>query len=429
MRLHEVLKIKKEILSEIGTRFQQSSGGVSIDSNLSTGDIDLNQGNEYTIDTETDDEVLPKDQEQPATAGGTEFVSTGASSTEKPIQTIIKSGPGFIVIQTPDGEVQRRTGRRNWRNNNPGNLEYGPFARSKGAIGTDGRFAVFPTLDQGMMAKRALVFGPRYINLTIAGAISKYAPPSENNTNSYINAVVSATGAGRNTPLSNLSASQQEAMLSAINRMEGFKVGSITTMAASAPVAESKKIPKRFQEPSTGINKFTDGERWNSDYKMYRLGLALAPCDGENVPDVDPESWVGRWKTAHPYTDTEQKMLKLAYKATKINYQDENHGDLKSMETPGVNTTSVIRDPHERKKKKEMTEDATAGATSSASIATVPNPHLSPGKARGMKSYTGSPGKSGTKSPPQPRPKNQKVGTNALDMKGVSIFGSPLKRR
>lgn len=73
-----------------------------------------------------------------------------------------------------------------------------------------------------------------------------------------------------------------------------------------------------------------------------------------------------------------------------------------------------------------LAETATAGATSSGNIATVVNPHISPGPARGKKSYTGKPGQSGTKSPPQPmvkQPKN-KDGTakNALDMKS-SLFG------
>lgn len=76
-------------------------------------------------------------------------------------------------------------------------------------------------------------------------------------------------------------------------------------------------------------------------------------------------------------------------------------------------------------------EDATAGATSSASIASVANPHISPGKARGKKSYIGSPGKSGTKAPPQPKIKQPKTshGTakNALDIKSTSLFGGPME--
>lgn len=72
-------------------------------------------------------------------------------------------------------------------------------------------------------------------------------------------------------------------------------------------------------------------------------------------------------------------------------------------------------------------ETATAGATSSGNIGTIANPHISPGKARGKKSYTGSPTTgSGTKAPPQPKvvqPKT-KAGTavNALDIKS-SLFG------
>ena len=76
---------------------------------------------------------------------------------------------------------------------------------------------------------------------------------------------------------------------------------------------------------------------------------------------------------------------------------------------------------------RDILESATAGSTSAGNIATVVNPHLSPGPARGKKSYIGKPGgPSGTKAPPQPKvnqPKN-KDGTakNALDMK-ASLFG------
>lgn len=80
----------------------------------------------------------------------------------------------------------------------------------------------------------------------------------------------------------------------------------------------------------------------------------------------------------------------------------------------------------------QLEESATAGATSAASIGTVDAPHISPGKARGKKSYTGRPGKSGTKAPPQPKivQRKNKNGTakNALDMK-VSIFGAGARKR
>jgi len=74
-------------------------------------------------------------------------------------------------------------------------------------------------------------------------------------------------------------------------------------------------------------------------------------------------------------------------------------------------------------------EEATAGSTSAGNIASVDSPHHSPGPARGKKSYIGSPGKSGTKAPPQPKPKAQKPTDNALDIKGTSIFGGPAIKR
>jgi hypothetical protein len=74
-------------------------------------------------------------------------------------------------------------------------------------------------------------------------------------------------------------------------------------------------------------------------------------------------------------------------------------------------------------------EDATPGATSAASIATVVNPHIAIGSARGKKSYTGSSGKSGTKAPKPPKARMQKPTDNALDMVGTSIFGGKTIKR
>jgi hypothetical protein len=78
-------------------------------------------------------------------------------------------------------------------------------------------------------------------------------------------------------------------------------------------------------------------------------------------------------------------------------------------------------------KPNDIAETATAGATSAGHVATLGmNPKLSPGPARGKKSYIGTPGKSGTKAPPQPKVNQPKTkhGTavNALDMKS-NIFG------
>ncbi len=46
---------------------------------------------------------------------------------------------------------------RGFRNNNPGNIEYGDFAIRMGAVGTDGRFAVFPSPEHGLRASAELL--------------------------------------------------------------------------------------------------------------------------------------------------------------------------------------------------------------------------------------------------------------------------------
>ena len=108
-------------------------------------------------------------------------------------------------------------------------------------------------------------------------------------------------------------------------------------------ISEQKGILKdRARLASRGLNKFSDGKKWNGDYTLYRLGLALASTDGKKMPDVDEESWVGKWKVAAPYTKVEQDMLNLAYKTVDANVEDINHGDLRSQEGHTINRTSPV---------------------------------------------------------------------------------------
>src|SRR5947209_2681255 len=84
-------------------------------------------------------------------------------------------GQTFVVYS---GEV-RLGGDRNWRNNNPGNLEYGDFAKAHGAIGTDGRFAIFSNETMGTNAVVALLKTSSYQSLTIRQAMITYARSPE----------------------------------------------------------------------------------------------------------------------------------------------------------------------------------------------------------------------------------------------------------
>lgn len=104
------------------------------------------------------------------------------------------------------------------------------------------------------------------------------------------------------------------------------------------------KIPRRLSKPAKGLSTFNDGAgAANTDYTQYRVGLALACADGTTPLDVDSMSWHGKQKTAHPYTELEQKMLDQAYKAAGAEYFDHNTGEnFKSRELDGVNTVSPV---------------------------------------------------------------------------------------
>lgn len=84
-------------------------------------------------------------------------------------------------------------GSRCRRNNNPGNIEYGKFSIAHGATTGDPRFAVFPTADAGFSCLKALLL-TGYLGLTVAQAIAKWAPDTENNTADYVANVCAWTG-------------------------------------------------------------------------------------------------------------------------------------------------------------------------------------------------------------------------------------------
>lgn len=155
---------------------------------------------------------------------------------------VISAGHGQpTVVEYADGRVEKRTGDRGWRNNNPGNIEYGDFAKSMGAIGSDGRFAIFPTPEAGRSAKENLLFESRgYRGLSIEGAISKYAPPSENNTQGYIQQVTQALGLPKNTNISSLSADQRRVLLDAIQKIEGRSTGKIEVLREGLGLANTQ---------------------------------------------------------------------------------------------------------------------------------------------------------------------------------------------
>jgi hypothetical protein len=117
-------------------------------------------------------------------------------------------------------------------------------------------------------------------------------------------------------------------------------------MRASEFIAEGEQVgplTKRANFATVGLNKFIDPNRADRVYELNRVMMAAASTDGTFVPDIDGESWAGRFNVAAPYTDIEQDMLKMAYKAIGSEFHDLNKGDLRSLEIPSTSTVSPVK--------------------------------------------------------------------------------------
>ena len=117
-------------------------------------------------------------------------------------------------------------------------------------------------------------------------------------------------------------------------------------MRASEFIAEGEKVGRLSKTKSyatVGLHKFVDPNRADRTYELNRVMMAAASTDGTFVPDIDGESWAGRFNVAAHYTDIEQDMLKMAYKAIGSEFHDLNHGDLRSLEIPSTSTVSPVK--------------------------------------------------------------------------------------
>ena len=156
------------------------------------------------------------------------------------ISKIVEVGKGYNVVQLSSGEIIKREGAWNWRNNNPGNIEYGDYALSKGAIPyqhgmnkpqkPEERFAVFPNYETGRQAKSDLIFeGKNYKDLSLDSAIARYAPPKENDTLAYQLAVKKSLGLPQEKiqtmTMKDFNQDQRRLILSAMEKQEGYGSG------------------------------------------------------------------------------------------------------------------------------------------------------------------------------------------------------------
>ena len=111
---------------------------------------------------------------------------------------------------------------RGLRNCNPGNLRHGSVRYRGEVASTDDSFKCFESMAMGYRAMFVLLhtYQCRYGLKCIAEMIARYAPPTENNTTAYIEAVVQISGIAADYILDTLSDESMLAVVSAMSRVE-----------------------------------------------------------------------------------------------------------------------------------------------------------------------------------------------------------------
>lgn len=153
--------------------------------------------------------------------------------------TLIPGSPG-----AGGGSASGSGQPRNMRNNNPGNIEDGDFAKSlPGYAGTDGRFAKFASPEAGTQAQTRLLasYGQRGFN-TVAKIIGRWAPASDgNDVAGYARFVSQKLGVSPDQPLDLNNPQVAGAVAEAIKQFEG---GPQTASNGRAPQVVAAAQPK-----------------------------------------------------------------------------------------------------------------------------------------------------------------------------------------
>jgi hypothetical protein len=129
--------------------------------------------------------------------------SSGISATSSPPASSSAS-PTTVTAEAGFSTASRDRRPRGIRNNNPGNIERNSI-RWKGMAADqrgDDRFVIFVSPQWGIRAMARILLGDwREGQNTVASLIQEWAPPVENNTSAYVQAVANALGVDPYEPI------------------------------------------------------------------------------------------------------------------------------------------------------------------------------------------------------------------------------------
>lgn len=155
---------------------------------------------------------------------------------------------------------------RGFRNNNPGNIEDGTFARSQpGYSGSDGRFAKFASMDNGTGAMGTLLdsYNKRGLN-TVNGIINRWAPSSDgNNVSAYAANVSKQLGIGPDDPIP--------------PEMKSRLVAAMALHENGRPLPQSSAAPASAPQTGGVLSGATPDQR-----RLIALGMSSSPGSTAN---------------------------------------------------------------------------------------------------------------------------------------------------
>lgn len=284
----------------------------------------------YNVDTATGSVQLRQDyKEQVAKLPAQEVPSISTAVREsrpESSNTVVYRDASGKVIEVKEG------GTISWRNNNPGNINYGEYAKQQGAIGSNGGFAVFPDYETGKNAMRKLLAeGKNYKNDTLWQAIGadgnpvSYAPKDDGNDPvAYAMYVQEKTGLDvKRVKFAELSASDQNKVLMAMIAKEGYQAGrTYTGEQAKVLAAKSEETnPTVASNPNPTVESITPGVGTNVSSPPISEAQTEAMLAQQVVKEEQVNDGIA---TAQGYALSADMKVNKLYKAVEKNSKEIN---------------------------------------------------------------------------------------------------------
>lgn len=193
----------------------------------------------------------------------------GIDAQEMSKGKVKKAKGGASVPFYQNGGTDPNDPTRADRNNNPGNIKYGPFAKKYGAKKDKDGFAIFPSREKGLSAMQNLLKSPAYSNLTVRQAINKWTGGDPYNYN---------LGPITSKKVADLSADQFSDVINTMTRGEGTRYG--IKGRPLVPNTIRPQTPQITAPPPYGLPPVT----LTPDGQPARPSTAIPPYDTLNPP-------------------------------------------------------------------------------------------------------------------------------------------------